>query len=200
MRAAAPRAAFDFLGTLSMVLPGSGQLVRGEVALGLFFMTSLAFLAAFGWALVGTLDRLTPTLRLLEVPGSAGVWALCAVYFTAALLHLANVLKADPHSGHMEPAALHPVVTGLASAVVPGWGQILNGSYKRACLFLGSLWLVGATWIVASPEIQANLESLRIYVPSQILMLCVPAVRWTAPAVIWALAVYDAAATASARR
>jgi len=192
-----PRPAFDASGTLSLFVPGAGQLVRGEFALGLFFLSTLAFMASLGWAIVITLDRITATLRVLDFPGAPAVWALTAVFVVAAAVHMAGILTANPHT---EPRTPHPVAAGVASAIVPGWGQILNGSYKRACLFVASLWLIAAIWILASPAVQSSLASLRLFIPPEILLFCSPAVRFTAPAVVWALSIYDAAATAAGRR
>lgn len=203
LRTAVPRPvvrsqpAFDPSGTLSLFVPGAGQMVRGDVALGLFFLCSLAFMGSLGWALVVTLDRVTATLRVLDFPGAPAVWALSTVFAIGGVLHMASVISANPH---VETRTPHPVVAGVASAIVPGWGQILNGSYKRACLFVGSLWLIAALWILASPAVQSYLESLRLFIPPEVLLFCSPAVRFTAPAVIWALSIYDAAATAAGRR
>jgi hypothetical protein len=191
------RAGFDPAGTLSLFAPGTGQFVRGDFALGLFFLSSLAFMASLGWALVITLDRITATLRVLDFPGAPAVWALTGVFVIAGALHMASILTANPHVEQRTP---HPVVAGVASAIVPGWGQILNGSYKRACLFIASLWLIAAIWILASPAVQSSLASLRLFIPPEILLFCSPAVRFTAPAVVWALSIYDAAATASTGR
>jgi len=191
------RAAFDPAGTLSLFMPGAGQLARGDIALGLFFLSSLAFMGSLGWALVVTLDRITATLRVLGFPGAPAVWALTSIFVVSGVLHMASVLGANPRIDTRTP---HPVVAGLASAIVPGWGQILNGSYKRACLFVGCLWMIAAIWILATPVVQSSLESLRLFIPPEVMLFCSPAVRFTAPAVIWALSIYDAAATAAAAR
>lgn len=191
------RSGFDFYGTASLLLPGAGQVFRGEFALGLFFLSSLGFVGAFCWALIDSLERVTETLRALDYPGAPVVWALCIAFGIALLLHLGNILSASPDHGAMAP---HPVVAGLASAFLPGWGQVLNGAYRRACLFVTGAWLVAATWILASPVVQARLAEVRLFIPDQVLAFCTPAVRFTAPAVIWALGVYDAVATATNRR
>jgi hypothetical protein len=193
-------ATFDLYGTLSLFVPGSGQLLRGEVAVGLFLMSALGFMAALGWALVETLDRVTETSRLLGLPGGPGVWALCGAFIAAASLHLGSVASSGSDVVGGRSSALPPVVTGLASAVVPGWGQVLNGCYRRACLFVAALWLIAAAWILAIPECQAYLESIRLYIPDWGLVLTSPAVRYTVPAVVWTLAIYDAATTAAGRR
>jgi hypothetical protein len=204
IRAAAPaaqrsavRSGFDFHGTLSLVLPGMGQMLRGEFALGLFFLTSLGFVGAFGWALIDSLERVTETLRVLGYPGAAVAWALCVTAGAGVLLHLANILSASPDAGPLSP---HPILAGLASAFVPGWGQILNGAHRRACLFVLGAWLVAATWVLAAPIVHERLAEVRLFIPDEVLAFCSPAVRFTAPAVIWTLGVYDAVATATSRR
>jgi hypothetical protein len=189
--------AFDPSGTLSLFVPGLGQLVRGEFALGLFFFSSLALMASLGWAMITTLDRITATLRVLGYPGAPAVWALSLVFAVTAGLHMANILSSNPHLDVRTPP---PVVSGIASAIVPGWGQILNGAFTRASLFIASLWLIAAMWILATPAVQETLASVRLFIPPEVLMFCSPAVRFTAPAVIWALSIYDAAATAAAAR
>jgi len=191
------RAGFDFCGTASLLVPGTGQMLRGEFALGLFFLTSLGFVGTFAWALIDSLERVTETLRALGYPGAPVVWALCAAFGVALLLHLGNILSASADAGPMAP---HPVLAGMASAMLPGWGQVLNGAYRRACLFVTGAWLVAATWILAAPVVHEHLAQVRLFIPDEILSFCSPAVRFTAPAVIWALGVYDAVATATNRR
>jgi TM2 domain-containing membrane protein YozV len=193
-------ATFDLYGTLSLFVPGSGQLLRGEVAWGLFLMSALGFMAALGWALMETLESVTVTSRLLGLPGGPGVWGLCAVFIAAATLHLASVASSGSSIVGGRSSALPPVVSGLASAVLPGWGQVLNGCYARACLFVAALWLIAAAWILAIPGCQVYLESIRLFIPDWVLLLTSPAVRYTVPAVVWTLAIYDAATTAAGRR
>jgi len=182
--------------SLSVVLPGSGQIVRGDVSLGLFYMASLGFLAALGWALVESVDRLAGSLALLGFPAAAVVWALCALFVAAAVLYLGCVL--DAGSGVWSNR--NPVVPAIASLLVPGWGQIINGDRLRAVLFLGMLWLVGAGWILVSPPATDLMAELRLYLPTWATLLTTPAVRWTVPAIVWTLAVYDAASRAASRR
>jgi hypothetical protein len=42
--------------SLSIVLPGSGQIVRGDVSVGLFFLASLGFVAAMAWAVTPSIS------------------------------------------------------------------------------------------------------------------------------------------------
>jgi len=193
----APYAPFDLYGTASLVLPGTGQMLRGEFALGLFYLSSMGLMAALIWALFTTLDRVTETLRMLEYPGAPALWAIAAAFGVGVLLHLGSILSASPDSMPKRP---HPIVAGLASAVLPGWGQVLNGSYRRACLFVCGAWLVAGLWILALPVVHERLAEVRLFIPDDVLAVCRPAVRFTAPVVVWALGLYDAVATATARR
>ena len=188
---------FDLYGTASLILPGTGQMLRGEFALGLFYLSSMGFVAALIWAIVMTLERVTETLRTLEVPGAAALWGMAVSLGVGVLLHLANILSA---SGDPMPKRPHPIMAGLASVVLPGWGQVLNGSYRRACLVVCGAWIVAVMWILALPVVHERLAEVRLFIPDQVLIACQPAVRFTAPVVVWALALYDAVATATARR
>lgn len=185
--------------TLSLLLPGAGQVVRGDLTTGTFFLTAFGFLATLGWALVETTDRWAATLDLLGCPRELGVCALAAVFVFAGMLHLASVLNAGGSSCERDPAP-HPAAAGLASAIVPGWGQLLNGDLGRAALFLGVLWAVAAVWIAGSGPADSLLRSLGLALPDVLANLCAPGTRWTLAAVLWALAVYDAAGSAASRR
>ena len=184
---------FDLPGTLSLFVPGAGHLARGQFKVGLFFLASIGFLATLAWALFGTVDRLAETLVLLGQSRAFGIWALGGIYVVAAGLHVGSVLTLAGRGGF----APHAVVSGLASLLVPGWGQILNGDRKRAALFLGGLWLVGGAWLLFSPACRDMLAALRLHLPNGLLLLSSPPVRWTLPAVVLALAVYDAASSAA---
>ena len=89
---------------------------------------------------------------------------------------------------------------GVASLLFPGWGQVLNGDRGRATVFLGGLWLVAAAWILVWAPVQELFSANGFYLPSWLRILSSPAMRWTLPAVIWTLAVYDAASRAASRR
>ncbi len=67
-------------------------------------------------------------------------------------------------------------------------------------MFVGGLWIAGASWILVSPQLQLLMDSVGVYLPVGWQLFSSPAVRWILPAVIWTLSVYDAAATSIHRR
>ena len=184
--------------TLSLLLPGAGRLLRGEWTAGLFLVSSVGFLVALGWAVLETLARLDATLPLLALPREAGVWALGVVYAGLCAIHVGNLLNGagEASAHHRGP---HPTVAAIASAIVPGWGQLLNDHRFKAAAFVGGLWIVGASWILVSPPSSELLRGFDMHLPPVLLVFCSPVVRWTLPAVVWALAIYDAATGASTR-
>ncbi len=187
-------------GSLSLFLPGSGQLLLGEIRLGVFFLSLVAFLVALTWAVVAGLDRLVPTLDLLGVPRQAVVAALAIAFLAGAALHLAGVVDAHQRACVAADAtSAPPILAGLASLLVPGWGQLLRGRRRRSALFLGGAWTLGAAWIVVSPLGQRVLSSADVALPASLRDGWGPVALVTLSAVLWVVAVYDAL-TGVARR
>jgi hypothetical protein len=184
--------------SLSLFLPGAGPLLGGEPARGVFFLSSTAFLATLTWALLNTMDRIAGTVGLFGLPRASGVWVLGVIFVLAAAVHVSSLMSGC--SDHEKESAPHPVLAATASALVPGWGQLLNGDRIRAALFVVALWGAAASWILVSAPAQATLDGLGVYLPTGWQIFASPAIRWILPAVVWALAVYDAAATSATRR
>lgn len=202
----APRPASSALGpglagSLSMFVPGLGQMIAGEIAWGLFYLSGIGFCAAMLWAVLNSLDRLVPTLRLLDVPTAALTAAVGSLALLTMVLHLAAVLHA--HALAVDDGARnapHPIVAGIASLAVPGWGQLLAGHRRRAALFLGGVWLLGTAWLVVTPAGTGLLGRLGLSLPSALRDGWGPVAMLAAPLVLWAIAVYDAAAGAAVER
>ena len=185
----------------SLFVPGSSHILCGEFTRGLAFLASVGFFGTLCWAILGSLDRLGATLGILGLPPHGGVWALGVLFVLAAAMHVANVISAAPTRSVSEGGNTpHPVVAGLASLLIPGWGQALSGHRLSAALFLTGCWLVGGTWILASPPVQGLLESQGLYLPKALAVLISAPVRWALPVVLWSLAVYDAAFRAARMR
>lgn len=184
--------------TLSLVLPGAGRLLRGEWSAGLFLVSWVGFLVALGWAVLETLARIDATLPLLALPREAGVWTLGVVYAGLCAIHVGNLLDGAGATSALHRAP-HPVVAAIASTIVPGWGQLLNDHRFKAAAFVGGLWIVGASWVLVSAPASELLLAFDMHLPPALRVFCSPVVRWTLPAVVWALAVYDAASSASRR-
>lgn len=179
---------------IALFVPGAGHVLRAQFATGLFFLASIGFLGTLTWALLGTLDRLGPTLSLLGLPSAGGIWVLGTAVVLAASLHVASVVSAVRVG-----ASPGPVVAGLASGLIPGWGQALNGRRWSAALFLTGCWIVVAAWALVSPPVRTLIETQGLALPGPLALLSSPVARWSLPAVVWTLAVYDAAVRAARR-
>jgi hypothetical protein len=200
----APSSSSELCSSLSLILPGAGQALRREPILGAFFLTTMLFLWTFAWAVLDTFDRVIATLALLDISVAVPLWTLAAAYVTAGGLHVACVWNASLSIDTAEPLRAHPALPAAASAVVPGWGQLLNGDRLRGVLFLGALWIVAGVWIAGSSSAVEFFNTFVSTVSPLEQSLRSPFVawtaRWTLPTVIWCLAVYDAAASAANRR
>ena len=128
--------------TLTLVLPGTGHMLRGRWAAGFALAGWVGMLSTCIWAIHGSLTRLDATLPFLGYPREAGVWVLGALMAGLALIHVCALAR---HSGGATVAP-HPVVSGVASGLIPGWGQLLNGHRLKAATFVAGLWVVAASW------------------------------------------------------
>ena len=194
----------DSVLSLSVFIPGATQLLQGRVTLGLFFLSWTIFVGSMGWAVLRSMDRLAPTLEVLGQPAAVVYWSLGALFLLGAAVHLTAVGTAFDSASERPVRPRFPIVPALASLLVPGWGQILNGSRTRALVFLAGGWVALAAWLASADPTTALLSQ---YVPvvepwEQALRapLLVWTAKWTLPFVVWSLAVYDAAFTAVARR
>jgi hypothetical protein len=128
--------------------------------------------------------------------------AFASLYAAVAALNVLSVL--DAHGARLRaclPRTAHPILGALASAVVPGWGQVLCGKRGRAALFLSLLWVVGAGWILALPLTRETLARLRLTLPfsPEQMDQVAPVALLVATGIVWGIAVWDAAATRSRR-
>jgi TM2 domain-containing membrane protein YozV len=188
-------------GSLSMFVPGLGQMIVGEIAWGLFYLTGIGFCAATLWAVLGTLDRVVPMLRLLDVPLEVLFVAIGSLAGFAIVLHLAAIVHAQRLTTDISlHAAPHPIVAGLASLIIPGWGQLLAGHRRRAALFLGGVWFSGVAWLLVTPAGTHLLSRLGLRLPAAMRDGWGPVVMLAAPIVMWVIAVYDGAAGAASER
>jgi len=183
---------------VAIFVPGGSHLLRWEFRKGFAILGLIGLFGALAWAILETLERLVPTLGALGLPTQGGLWALLVLYVGAAVTHVAGVISAAP--GPAAPVSgnfVHPVTVGLASALVPGWGQALAGHRKSAALFLSVCWLVAGAWILASSPVQGLLDRYALHLPAGLALLSSPFVRWTGPLLLWILAVYDASIRAA---
>ncbi len=196
-RAPRPRASGPgpgLTGTLSLFLPGAGQIVAGETVWGLFFLSCGGFVAALAWALVETLERLLATLDLLGVPRVSLIAAFFGLAAAGCVLHIgaasqAHALRDTGDRGR----APHPALTGIASALVPGWGQILSGHRVRGAIFLFADWALGLCWLAVIPRVSAVLDACGFPVPAAVRDGWGPVVLVALPFAVWAVGIYDAA-------
>jgi len=191
----------DWTAVPSLVVPGASHMLRGEFAKAFCLITMTGFTLTLAWAVLGTLGRLAPTLEILGAPGASAVWTLGALAIVLGGLHLAGVYTgARPPQPTYPSATLHPAVAGTASGIIPGLGQLLNGDRGRAVFLLSGLWLVAASWILVSPWMSGVLASQNLILPHWMTVVTSPVFRWTLPAVLWTMAIYDAATRAGRGR
>jgi len=190
--------------TLSLFVWGAGQAYNGQMKLGLLLFLTEVLAVVGHWSVA----KLWPVLKEMGHIFAVSEWeifvSLAVVDFLMIFLLLYNVAQAY-HQAEMDVGPFEgfrrPVLSALASLVVPGWGQLLNAQLGKALFFLfcllGGIYV--ATLLAVSPFLRLtpvlDLNSLTARPPVLagvgVLLL---------GAVAWILSVYDAFLVAKYRR
>ena len=99
-----------------------------------------------------------------------------------------------------------PEATAAAASAVPvpeatvrfvGERRAFWRLVARGAVFLSTLWLLGAAWILALPLTRETLDRLRLRLPIDSVLIdrVGPMALLTVTGIVWAVAVWDAGAT-----
>lgn len=126
--------------TLSMFLWGGGQIYNKDTKRGLYLLSAMA---VFGLSFSMILINWGAVFTFLKGIGLTPMNIILMFFFLYALIMLlwyGNIIHAylavdrarnEPFNG-----TDHPVLSGIASTLIPGWGQILNGQFRKGMLYL----------------------------------------------------------------
>jgi TM2 domain-containing membrane protein YozV len=138
-------------GSLSLFVWGLGQLYNGDTRLAALFMVGEALVASFHYLVFKTWAYVKSYAHLFfvsewELMLYVSSIDLCLIFFM--IYNVAQAYRrAEERAGRFE--GIHqPAVSGVASLVVPGWGQMLNGQLGKASFFLFVFLLQIYLWVL----------------------------------------------------
>jgi TM2 domain-containing membrane protein YozV len=190
--------------SLSLFIPGAGQAWNGQRQLGLLLFVIQALAASAHWAIGQRWEGIVEMAQLFG-------WSEWQLFRALALADVAIVglllggiyhawRRAEHDAGGYDATA-QPVVSGLASVVVPGWGQLLNGQPGKALCFLsgllGGLYVVGFTLMTPVVRLMEEAD------PTHLLLTRATTIAMGvlgAGVLLWILSVYDAVLVSVYRR
>jgi hypothetical protein len=190
--------------TLSLFVCGAGQAYNGQWKLGILLFLTEVLAAAGHWSVV----MLWPVVKDLGGIFAVGEWEifvfLAVADFLLIFFLLYNVAQAY-HQAEMERGTFQgfrmPLLSGLASLAIPGWGQLLNAQLGKALFFLFCILaeVYVGTLLMLSPFLRfaadLDLDRLLVRRSSQ-----VGAGIVLFGALVWILSAYDAYLVARYRR
>jgi TM2 domain-containing membrane protein YozV len=125
--------------SLSLAICGAGQVYNGQAKLGLLLFLTEIFAVAAHWSAL----KLWPVLRdlafVFAITEREMFVFLAVADFLLVFFMLYNVAQAYHHAeaeGARFDGLRSPILSGLASLMVPGWGQLLNAQLGKALFFL----------------------------------------------------------------
>lgn len=150
--------------TLSMFLWGGGQIYNKDTKYGLPLLIAMIssgfafFMIMINWHVVFT---------FLKGLGITPINIILMFFFLYALLMLiwyGNIIHAyftvdrarnEPFNG-----TEHPVLSGIASTLIPGWGQIMNGQPIKGAIYLFSFFggLFCLTFIISAAALWPSID------------------------------------------
>ena len=125
--------------SLSLCVWGLGQLYNGDRKLGVLFFLWEIQLLAFHYLMYMAWDQIRYFSHIFFLSEWELVLYVSSVDFCMIFLVIFNVAQAYRHAeatGRIFEGFHSPIAAGVASAVIPGWGQLLNGQLGKAVLFL----------------------------------------------------------------
>ena len=131
-------------GTLSLFVWGLGQFYNGQTRLAALFLLCQLQVIAFHYLLYMTWDRIREFAGVFfvnewEMLLYASSLDFCLIFFV--IYNVAHAYRGAEVVGGRFDGLRSPVLSGLTSILVPGWGQLLNGQLGKAVVFLFSFML-----------------------------------------------------------
>lgn len=182
---------------LSLFLWGSGQIYNKDTRHGLSLLIAMA---VFGLSFSMILINWDTVFTFLKGIGLTPINIILMFFFLYALIILlwyGNIIHAyftadrtrdEPFNG-----IDYPVLSGIASTLVPGLGQILNGQFRKGMLYLLSFFagIFCLTFIISSAALWPliDLEHERSSFET---MLLAAAIMVFISSLLWLINIFDA--------
>lgn len=133
---------------LSLLVCGAGQAFNGQRKLGALFLLVETSAVVFHWSAVATWGFLMEMAELFQVSESSVLLTVAGLDAFLVLFVLANVAQAWHYASAVEGFQFQgfgkPLVSGLASGLIPGVGQLCNGQLGKALAIMGCFMAGGA--------------------------------------------------------
>jgi len=187
----------------SMFISGSGHFLHRRWKTGAFYLLTVCVAAALHALASATWPRLLSIASRYDLGEADLLFGLLMVDVFVITVLLAGVHTAYALgrvcSGDEAKPTPHPLWAALASLLVPGWGQIVNGQVMKAMAFLFATYagvLAMAAWLLLPDPIVRLLAAIGepfqpAVVASALLALGL---------VVWTVSLYDAVLVARYRR
>jgi hypothetical protein len=183
--------------SLSLLIWGAGQIYNGQRKLGALFVLMMAnFYAYLVLTILYWNSMITSAPAVYLGPFVIRI-ALGIVYFAGLLFWLFSALhayyKATKLRGDRYTGVEIPLIPPPCSLLVPGWGQILNGQFKKGLFFLlfAMLGFLSIPSLLFIPEIWPALETAgqRFFMEW---MLVISLILAPIVLLVWLFSIFDA--------
>jgi len=182
--------------SLSLYIWGSGQWLNGDRDLAILLSLCQVLIVAVHYLVVATWGPIRRMAHVFFIEEWELLLGAAAIDFWLIFLLLFNVSQAFK-SAERQKGLFHglkrPWLSGLASLLVPGWGQLLNGQLRKGLCFL--LAFVVQAYLLAFYLMTPLYRIVSDLDPNQLLLreiIQYGKVVLVATSLLWMMSVYDA--------
>lgn len=190
--------------TFSLFICGAGQAYNGQGKLGALLFLVEALMVSVNWSLTRLWPEVKAVADVFGVTDLQIFLSVAALDYLMVFMIMTAVYQAYRQAERTDGVFSgrdNPVVSGMASLIVPGWGQIINGQPGKAISFLfcvlSGVYTIILLALTPFPKLLNEVDAWRSL--SAQLNTGVAAVLAVA-GVVWVLSVYDAMLVAGFRR
>jgi TM2 domain-containing membrane protein YozV len=190
--------------SLSMFVCGAGQAYNGQGKLGaLLFLTEALFIS-LNWAMTNVWHELKELADIFGITDLQLFLSAAVADYLLVILIMSTVYhayrEAEKSSGPFGGYD-NPVVSGLASLVMPGWGQLVNGQPGKAVFFmftfLSGAFAIALLMLASFLQLLDGVDAWRRLATE---LNTGVVIVFAAAGLVWILSVYDAMLVAGFRR
>lgn len=190
--------------TMSLFICGAGQAYNGQGQMGALLFLTETFLVALNWSLCRMWPEVKELADVFGVTDLQILLTMATLDFLLVFLAMTAVYQAyrqaerdDGQFGGKD----NPILSGMASLIIPGWGQLVNGQPGKAVafLFFGLTGVFTVVLLVFTPFL-AMLNEVNAWRDMSTQLNTGVAAVLAAAGIIWILSIYDAMLVAGFRR
>ncbi|MEK6682497.1 MAG: hypothetical protein AABY79_11105 [Nitrospirota bacterium] len=176
--------------TLSIFLWGGGQIYNNNIRTGLIL--ALSMIGSWGtfYLLLTNWSAIFDYLKGIGLTPINIILLFLFLYIIVMLVWFGNIISAywQAEKRRSKPfnGTEHPLLSGIASTLIPGWGQIINGQPKKGAIYLFSFFvglfcltvIISSTVLWPSIDMEHEMSTFETILLVSLILIFIASLLW----------------------